>query len=209
MRIGFYTAFDRDPIHYVLGRNMIQSAKRVMPDVEITQLTDMKSAPVYGVDSIRRLPREPMCVHTARHYSLCEGDWLLIDTDIVIQRDVRHLFDGATWDFAVTDRKGTGPTFDIYGDYNIGVIFQRDGKKFWSAVVSGLLKCPVKEQTWLGNQTVANRLLKEGGWNYSVIPGYEFNYPPRTKDDTHEHASIVHFKGSKRKGWLYQQCASV
>lgn len=213
MRIGFYTTYERDPIHYVFGRHMIQSVRKVMPDVEITQLTDMTSAPVYGVDSIRRLPREPLCVSTARHYSLCEGDWLLIDTDIIVQKDVRHVFDGATWDFALTDRIGTTvpgeSLFPWCGKFNIGVVFQRNGKEFWSAVVNGLLKAPKDHRYWMGNQIVASELLEKGQWNYTLLPGLEFNYPPKTSHDNPSHASIVHYKGPTRKKWLYSQCASV
>lgn len=213
MRIGFYTSFERDPIHYVLGRNMILSARKVMPDVEIVQLTDMKSAPIYGVDSIRRLPNEPLCVTTARHYSQCEGDWLLIDTDIVIRKDVRHVFDGATWDFALTDRLGTlvpgEKLFPWCGRFNIGVVFQRNGKEFWSAVVEGLLKSPKDHQFWMGNQIVASKVLDGKNWNYVTIPGLEFNYPPKKKDDDVSHASILHYKGPDRKKWLYRQCVSA
>lgn len=213
MRIGFYTTYERDPIHYVLGRNMIRSVRNVMPDVEITQLTDMTSAPVYGVDSIRRLPREPLCVATARHYSLCEGDWLLIDTDVIVQKDVRHVFDGATWDFALTDRDGTlvpgESLFPWCGQFNIGVVFQRNGKEFWSAVVKGLLAGTKDERHWMGNQIVASKLLESRQWNMAMLPGHEFNYPPKKVNDDVSHASIVHYKGPCRKQWLYRQCASV
>jgi hypothetical protein len=213
VRIGFYTSFERDPIHYVLGRNMIKSVRKVMPDVEIVQLTDQKSAPVYGVDSIRRLPHEPLCLATARHYAHCEGDWLLIDTDTVVQKDVRHVFDGATWDFAITDRVGTlvpGETlFPWCGNFNIGVVFQRNGKAFWSAVVDGLLKATKDDRHWMGNQIVASKVLEAGGLNYTILPGLEFNYAPKARTDDVSHASIVHYKGPTRKKWLYQQCASA
>jgi hypothetical protein len=213
VRVGFYTAYERDPMHYVLGAAMIRSVKAAMPGVEIVQLTDETSPPVLGVDDVRRLPREPLCVGTARHYSLCEGEWLLLDTDILVQKDVRHLFDGATWDFAVTDRSGTlvsGESLNPWcGDYNIGVFFQRNGRPFWERVVEELLKMESKHQKWMGNQIVSGRLLKEGGWNFAILPGIEFNYPPKHQKDDFSHASIVHFKGPKRKFWMWQRCASV
>jgi hypothetical protein len=213
LRIGFYTTYERDPIHYILGRNMVRSIRKVMPDVEITQLTDLTSAPIYGIDSIRRLPREPLCIATARHYSLCEGDWLLIDTDVIIQKDVRHVFDGATWDFALTDRHGTlvpgEKLFMWCGDFNIGVVFQRNGKEFWSEVVRRLLAAPKDHRHWMGNQIVASEVLKSRDWNYVLLPGVEFNYPPKNTEDRHEHAAIVHYKGPTRKRWLYQRCASL
>ena len=213
MRVGFYTAYKRDPIHYILGRNMVRSVRRAMPGVEITQLTDLTSPPVFGIDSIRRLPHEPLCIATARHYSLCDGDWLLIDTDIVVQRDVRPVFSDATWDFALTDRVGTlvpgESLFPWCGQFNIGVVFQRNGRAFWSAVVDGLKKSSFDHQHWMGNQIVASRLIAAGGWNFTMLPGLEFNYPPRTSTDPAAHAAIVHYKGPQRKQWLYRQCASV
>lgn len=209
MKVGFFTAFSRDPIHYVLASGMLRSVRAAMPGVEVVQFTDETSPPVIGVDDVIRLPKEPLCIATARHYSQCEGDWLLIDTDVLVQRDVQHVFDGATWDFAVTNREGTLVEGEVQnawcGTYNIGVVFQRNGKAFWEAVVEALKLEPTKSQHWMGNQIVTTRLLNSGGWNFGVLPGYEFNYPPRTQGDDISHASIVHFKGPKRKMWLWEK----
>lgn len=216
MKIGFYTYFDRDPINYVLGRGMIKSVKALMPGVPVVQLTDEKSPIIYGVDEVRRLPFEDMCVHTARHYSLCEGEWILVDTDVLFQKDPRALFDGATWDVAVTDRKNTFISGDEEGckfvenmPYNIGVVFQRNGKKFWEAVIEGLGKLDQPTRQWMGNQVVADRLLKEGGWNVAVIPGYLYNYPPKSREDDLSHAYIVHYKGLARKMMMWNKVSGV
>jgi len=212
MRVGFYTSFRGDPLHYVLGGAMVRSVRATMPGVEIIQLTDDTSPKVLGVDEVRRAPREKMALDVVNHYSRCEGDWLLLDTDILVKRDIRGLFDGATWDLAFTDRDGMGeigPKFAESNPYNIGVVFQRNGKAFWEAVAEGLKKEEDKLQSWMGNQVVACRLINSGEWNTQFIPGGVYNYPPKSKEDSPPEAAILHFKGPKRKMWLWELASGV
>lgn len=210
MRVGFYTAFSRDPIHYALARGMLRSVREAMPGVPVVQFTNDISPAVLGVDEVRRLPDEPLCLITARHYSQAEGEWLLIDTDVLVQRDVRPVFEGAPWDLAVADREGTlvegeAPYNPWTGGYNIGVVYQRNGRAFWQDVVEGLLKSEPRIRHWMGNQIIACKLITEGKHNVGILPGRIYNYPPKTAADDYSHAAVVHFKGPKRKQWLWDK----
>ena len=211
MKVGFYNVYWGSPkpertVHLVLADMMIRSVRRTMPDVEIVQLTDEQSPQVWGVDSVRRLPRMPRAVQCVTHYSHCEGNWLLVDTDIIVQRDVRDVF-RYEFDVAVADREGCMVDGEEDTDlmknmpFNIGVIFSRS-PAFWKAVLEKLSAMPEQKQEWMGNQNAACAVMAEHRFHVKVLPGLVFNRPPFNSDDRCQEASIIHFKGPMRKRWM-------
>lgn len=220
MRVGFFTIYGGgtgmgQTIHLVLADMMIRSVKKAMPTVEIVQLTDEKTPVLYGVDAVRRIESpHKMAVQCVDHYATCEGDWLLIDTDVLIQRDVRHVFD-EPFDIAVCDRDGTTVEGEEEGfalfekmPHNIGVMFSRS-PAFWLAVREKLLQMDEKKQHWMGNQYAACEVIAEGQFNVKHLDGRVYNYPPLTKRDTCTEASIVHYKGQIRKRMMLDRFAEV
>lgn len=206
MNVGFYLVQGPDPTGYVLADLMLQSVRRAMPGVRVTQFTDIKSAAVYGVDHVLRKPKQPLALLRTLHQACVEGDWLFIDTDVIVRRDVRHLFE-QPFDIAVADRQWqhleTPPKFTAAMPWNIGVVFSR-GPRFWRAVHTQLLSSPAQAQDFMGDQVAACHLLKTGDWRLLELPGMAFNYPPSGPDDHGDQASIVHYKGD-RKGWMLQE----
>src|SRR5437867_1594196 len=140
MTVGFFNVYRGDPVHLVLADLMIRSVREVMPGVPVVQFTDETSPAAYGVDEVRRLPKQPRAVLCVEHYAGCKGDWLLVDTDVIIQKDVRVVFND-DFDVAVTDREGTmvegemEEEFHLFDQmpHNIGVVFSRC-PTFWGAV---------------------------------------------------------------------------
>jgi hypothetical protein len=137
------------------------------------------------------------------HASLT-GDWLFVDTDVVFQKDVRHVFD-SEFDIACTDRKGTVWDNTWYSDlmpFNMGVTFSRR-PEFWQAVLEDLKDMPLKFQKWEGDQLAVGKLYRD--WNTKVLPGLVYNFTPVEREEDRSHAAIVHFKGP-RKDWIEDEC---
>lgn len=203
MNIGFYLTFPQggdDCTNYVLADILLRSIRLKMPGMKVTQFTDSKSPGVYGVDEVRRKPNAPLPLLRSAHFADVDGDWLFLDTDIVIQADVRSVFDDS-FDIALCDRE-SGPAVDEefarQMPHNVGVIFSRS-KNFWQTVHDR-----VREEKnldpWLGDQKIICELANGGEYNFKVLSG-KFNHTPaEAKDDT-GHAAIVHYKGN-RKEWM-------
>jgi hypothetical protein len=220
MKVGFFNRYHgstdfMQTIHVVLADMMIRSVRKVMPSVEIIQFTDERSPRIMGVDSVRRIAStEPMAVQCVTHYAACVGDWLLLDTDVILQRDVHHVFDDP-FDVAVCDRDGTkvdgeDEDFELFKvmPYNIGVMFSRS-PSFWESVKTKLLLMSDKKQQWMGNQIAACEVIKDGHFDVKIIPGIQYNYPPRNFKDRGESASIIHFKGPLRKQMMLDRFQEV
>lgn len=183
-----------------VAKPLIASVRRVMPDVEIFQLTDGKTQGYPGIGTIRLDDNVPMAVRRMLLHASLPGEWLFVDTDVVIQKDVRHVFE-SDFDIAVTDRVGSAweHSPDCVGmPYNMGVTFSRR-PEFWAACAEKLKTLPAKLQQWEGDQRVVCSLAKD--WKTKVLPGLVYNFTPYTKDEDRSHAAICHYKGA-RKAWL-------
>lgn len=216
MRVGFFTCFRKDPQHYVLAELLIRSIRKTMPGVEVVQFTDDRSPAVLGVDSVRRKPHGQMLEVRLQHYAEAEGDWLLVDTDVLIQRDVRAVFDGpdtvtgrgvaltldpamANWEIAIADRNWPHAKDDL-GDqgmpYNTGVVFSRSAA-FWRDVLTVWQALPPNERDWLSEQRAVAKVIDSDRWNVLILPGLVFNFPP-DRENPGADAAILHFKGPRK-----------
>ncbi len=197
MQIGFFVQGKAE--HWGIARSLIASAKRVMPDVEVWQLTDGETPEVPGIDGCLRVGGVmPMAVRRMTAHSMLHGEWLFVDTDVVIQKDVRDVFQSAFL-VAVTDRVGSLWEHSMkHQPYNMGVTFSRS-PKFWGEVREKLLQLDPKLQEWGGDQVVVCALA--GPKYLKVLPGHIYNFTPGTREEDRSHAAIVHYKGP-RKAWI-------
>ena len=206
MRVGFFV--QGDGVHWDVAKTLLSSCRKAMPDVEIVQLTDGKTPAHEGVSVVRMAGDMPMAVRRMSLQGMLSGDWLFIDTDCVIRKDVRHVFDDKDFGVALTDRVGSLVGEGPYGKkmpYNIGVVFSRD-PSFWGEVVKNLVELPAKAQEWEGDQWVVAEMVR-AGWPVKVIPGRIYNFTPELGHESVDHASIVHFKW-RRKEWIKEICGN-
>lgn len=198
MHLGFYV--QGPGIHWDIAKHLIASARRVMPDVPIFQLTDGET-PAHEDVGIVRLPGEmPMAVRRMKLHAMLGGEWLFVDSDVVVRQDVRSVFD-KPFDVAVTDRIGSAwaNSPDVEGmPYNMGVTFSRN-PKFWAKAAKILQTAPPQLQEWEGDQRVVCSMTKN--WNTLVLPGHVYNFTPYKRDEDRSHAALIHFKGP-RKAWI-------
>lgn len=205
MKIGFFWQYinETSRSHLELAKKMLASAKSVMPDVEVWQLTDDTSDVLEGVDGVYRIGGKlPMAVRRMTHNASVSGDWLFIDSDIIIQKDVRHVFDDP-FDVALTNRDGTitnEADFAKVMPYNLGVSFSRC-PSFWVQVIKHMQKLPLDLQHWMGDQRIICEMIKQDSnpeFDILILPGKDFNYPPKFAGDGKQ-ASICHYKGPRKQ----------
>lgn len=197
MRIGFFVQGEGP--HLDIAKYLVKSCQSVMPDVPVYQLTDEKTPAV--AEAIRLSGDMPMAVRRITHHASLEGDWAFLDTDCVVRKDLRHVFED-DFEIALTDRKGSIWEKSPYGmvmPYNMGVTFSR-GPEFWAKVLGYLKTLPEKYQEWEGDQRVVCEMAM-AGYPAKVLPGRIYNFTPEKRTDPVSHAAILHFKGP-RKQWL-------
>lgn len=204
MRVGFFSVFRRDPQHYLHATGLIRSVQSHMPDLAIVHFTDERSPQIEAVTATRRLSHGPMLERRLEHYASCDGDWLLVDTDVEIRADVRDVFDDPVpWDLAIADRRWPGiPQGDdvmLTMPYNSGVVFSRISA-FWGAVLSTWRGYDDQHRDWLSEQRAVWEVIRTGRYRVKVLDGTVYNRPPAALDDPCSGAKIVHFKGP-RKAW--------
>lgn len=215
MTVGFYLV-DTHSLDSAMGvvcaDALIRSVRASMPGVRVVQFTDHETAAVRGVDDVHRLAAEPMARLRMRHQAAVQGEWLFVDTDVLIQRDVRHVFD-QPFDVALTTRNWPHlkPAVGFSGrmPFNVGVVFSRC-PAFWAEVYRRLGQRAADEQEWMGDQqTICDLVAAAPTYAIAFLKGSRYNLPPAVENDRdglsarmEAKASILHFKGAGRKALL-------
>ncbi len=187
-----------DPVGYVLGDFLVRSVRAAMPGVPVVQLTDEKSPALAGVDGVRRMPAAPLALFVAQHWAELEGDWLLVDSDVVVQKDVRPVFEQLSFDIAVATREGTpeqGTDFAKQMPYNCGVVYARS-REALRQVLENVRAMSPENQQWFGVQLAVASMKPLLLYN-------TFNFPPG--DDRPVDAHVLHYKGPWRKKLLLER----
>lgn len=200
MRIGFFAQGEGPHLH--IAKHLIESARRLMPEVELYLLTDGQTS-IEGVEAIRIAEDMPMGVRRVQHYATLEGDWVFLDTDVVFKRDVRHVFQQA-FDVAIASREGTymhGTKYAEIMPYNFGVVFSRC-PKFWETLLRHLKTLPPEFQEWGGEQRLMCEMVRTKGCPFDVrILSSAYNFTPHKEHDDMSHVFVAHYKGP-RKAWI-------
>lgn len=204
MTVGFFTVFRSDPRHFLHAASLVRESPS-----PVVQLTDDRTPVVPGVSGVRRIHHGPMLERRLEHYGNVDGDWLLVDTDVSIRKDVSSVFDDPAFDVALTDRNW--PHLPQASDvlqtmpFNTGVAFSR-APGFWRDVLKAWMA--EGKTDWLSEQRAVYAVVRSGQWRVKILPGQIYNYPPQSQDDTTD-AAIYHYKGPHRKLWLSQHATKV
>lgn len=201
MNVGVFVVFRRDPLPYVQAEVMIRSIRTYQHDAHVVQFTDETSPPVLGVDQVRRLPHGPMLQVRLQHYAACADEWLFVDSDVLLRRDISPVFEDKSFDVAVAKREWPhlaeeSAALKAQGmPYNTGVVFSRS-QAFWLQVLAEWIALPKEQQDWLSEQRTVAKVLATGRYRLRELPG-GYNWPPGEGDlppDVH----IVHYKGARK-----------
>lgn len=199
MNIGFFAQGEGPWL--TIAKHLIESARYSMPDTPIFHLTDGPTRAM--AEPIRIAEDMPMGVRRVTHYSRLEGEWLFLDTDTLIRKDVAHVFD-KTFDVAVCSRDGTymeGTNYARMMPYNFGVVFSRN-KAFWEMLLRYLREHPPASQEWGGEQQLTCDLVgqQDSPFSVKVLPS-SYNFTPYRQDEDVSSKHILHLKGP-RHGWI-------
>ncbi len=210
MEIAFFHV-DRDAGSRELAEIMVESARAVMPDSRIVQMTDMTTPPIEGVDDVlRKTPDGGITYFRMLHMSKYPpGDVLFVDTDVVFNRDVSCVFE-SEFDVALAPRTQElnitdSDVFDKDEDasermpYNIGVMFSRSSD-LWKRVEKENRKY---KDEWFGDQLSFAEVV--GEFAVKEIDPAVYNYTPEYVLEDTTFKAIVHYKGPHRKKWMMQK----
>lgn len=181
---------------------MVCSAKGVM-NCPVVQMTDDVTPRVPGVDEVIRSTwnKKELMLYRLQHLANLDGEFLILDTDIIVQRDIRK--DIGKCDAMLTRR--LGPIFDKDGidvvkemPYNCGVMFCRN-RAFWKKCLDILDGLPQEKKEWYGDQIAIRDAAPF--FNVQELPCDEYNYTPLHRAEDVSRKAIVHYKGI-RKDWM-------
>lgn len=183
---------------------MIRSVRKHLPECQIVQLTDEVTPILPGVDAMVRMPYEgDFGAWRLKHFAYFEGETLHLDYDVIVNRDVSHIFD-LEFDVALTKRptndKTVGRKINQASPHNLGVVFSRN-PDFWQKVYAHYTQ--VKERSWMWIQiatTECAHFLKDE-FKVLELPGETYNYTPTSPLEDVSDKAIVHYKGD-RKHWM-------
>lgn len=198
MNVGFlHVGPDLD-----LPRLMVESVKRHMPGARILQMTDRNTPAIAETQRARYDGKHLMTFRMDHLAALPAGEWLILDTDAIVQRDVSGVFK-RQFDVALTRRRS--PILDPSGvdvtkamPYNSGVMFCRN-PEFWARCAEVCHSLPEDQRVWWGDQLAIAAVAPE--FNTLDLPCGEFNYTPGRISEDVSNRAIVHYKGN-RKAWM-------
>ena len=211
MTVGFYHVRREDSRSWPMVDLMVRSVRQAMPGVPVMQFTTDRTARIADVDGLTIRPELPIALALVEYKRFAANgeEWLFLDTDVIVQRDVRPVFAGIDFDVAVATRDGTmrpheiGSRFMARNPYNCGAVFSRS-RDFWQDAYA-LAEQHIGRHAWGCDQEAMCAVIASNHYRVKVLPN-EYNYPPHTADEDISGKSIVHYKGS-RKRWMRERAA--
>jgi hypothetical protein len=204
LKIGF---FIQGPQFIPIADYLLDSIRRVMPDVPIYQLTDGLCPAIDGVEVIRIPEEMPMGIRRVTHYTRLEGDWCFCGCDVLFRKDVRHVFE-KPFQVALATRDGTymqNAQYTQIMPYNFDILFSRS-PEFWQIALETMKTMSPEAQDNGAEQLVTCAMAKSKAFDVAIIPS-SYNFTPKRPTDDISHVHILHMKG-KRKEWIPQFAAA-
>lgn len=190
-----------------IAERMVASVRKTMPAVPIVHMRD-EATPEVADCSSQVIPWDGKRLMTYRgqHLAALEhGDVLSLDTDVIVQKDLRPVFH-RHFDVALTKRKG--PILDPAGidiaklmPYNTGVMFCKRAA-FWARIYDLIKSMPEEAQGWWGDQMAVKAAAPE--FNTLELPCSTYNYTPSVESEDVSDKAVVHYKGN-RKDWMLRR----
>jgi lipopolysaccharide biosynthesis glycosyltransferase len=184
---------------------MVDSVRQAMPGLPVVQMTDISTPLVPGVDEVIRKDYDgKLMTFRMRHLAGLEEDFITLDTDVIVRRDLRSVFD-EPFDVALTMREA--PIMSMNGvdlakemPYNTGLMFSRN-PRFWQEAYAVLMRLEPETHRWWGDQLSVKVAAESERYTVKQLPCDEYNYTPRNRQDMPDAVYMIHYKG-ERKQWM-------
>lgn len=178
---------------------MVASVRRFV-DCEALQLTDMDTPAIEGCTPVRmEFAHENLTMFKMEHLAKLDGDILVLDTDVIVQKDISKVF---AFDFDVALTWRDGPIWSDDGQdlakimpINCGVMFSRS-PEFWAHCIAWSKEHP---GGWYSDQFAVAANWRR--FNVLRLNCDNFNHTPNSKAEDVSNRYVVHYKG-KRKAWM-------
>ena len=183
---------------------MVDSVRKVMPGLPILQMTDMLTPPVPGVDMIARKEYDgKLMTFRMRHLADLEEDFITLDTDVIVRKDLRHIFE-SSFDVALTMRQSAVTSLNGIDlakamPYNTGLMLSRN-PRFWRDALAVLLELKPETHLWWGDQLSVKVVVETGNYAVKTLSCDEYNYTPKSRLDMPD-VHMIHYKGERKK-WM-------
>jgi hypothetical protein len=204
-----------------IPRLLVASVRKNMPGAEVVQCSDLGTAEVEGVSSVRRLPLEKpdhLMIHRLQHMADFDEPTLLLDADALVLRDVRPFADtmaaggldvALTWRASMPVPPPGFPDFPEFtgkdiGDvmpYNTGAVFCRN-PQVWRDAHNAGRTLGTRWQRWFGDQRGLAIALERGAYKVAKLSPVANYTPTAIGDPAIYSAYIIQYKGPKRKPWM-------
>ncbi len=201
---------------------LVQSIRKSNVSAEIIQCSDFSAPAIEGVSRLERFEGRPDRLMTFRLDAFAklglESPAIYLDTDMLVQRpldparllagrevllcrrdfDTASLHSGSQRGVEFPEHRGR-PLGEVY-PYLACATITRDAR-FWSELVGIIESLDERFHRWYGDQE-AMRLWSEkihSETSIGLLPEMEFGCLPERSAELNSRASILHFKGAKRK----------
>jgi hypothetical protein len=197
-----------DVVFYNIGwphatEGFIGSIRQHMPDARITQLSDMDTPAVPGVDRVRRATAPYPLVRKTLSYvgyhflaDLDLDECLFLDMDMLINADVADVFDGH-FDVAVCPRPardGMKAWMHVRWPYCSAMFVKT--RAFWQDVYAAMRALPTRE--WVDNMEAVGTVVNSGRYRVKLLDPSLYNRVPKSVDAYDPAVKIYHFKGGRK-----------
>jgi hypothetical protein len=188
-----------------LAERMVLGVNQAMPGAKIFQLTDESTNAISGTEPIR-LPRgKDFIEFSYRHLMSIEGDFIRIDYDVFVQKDLTEVFND---DFEVgltirtPEDKATpwnSKLVQLY-PHNLGVAFSKGKHSFWKEQYEAYRSIS-NPDGWMDACTATEMAYKTTRCRVRDYPCFKYNYTPVSQSEDVSDKYAVHYKGI-RKAWM-------
>jgi lipopolysaccharide biosynthesis glycosyltransferase len=202
---------------------LVKSIRKVMPGARIIQCSDKDTSAVDGISEIFRVEGDINNLMTLRLQAFSAlglaSTAIYLDTDMVVLRplDVDFLIGGA--DAVVCERSfdrevKMNPNFrDLdFSCYEnkthyealpyIACFSVTRNSEFWAKAYQALLAMPPIFHYWYGDQEAIKALVQSSEFQIKKVPEWTYGCLPDKKIPASIKPRVLHFKGTKRKGWM-------
>jgi hypothetical protein len=197
-----------DVVFYNIGwphptEPFIGSIRQHMPDARITQLSDMDTPQVPGVDRVLRaeapFPLKRATLNYVGYSFLAALDvdkCLFLDMDMVLNGSVASVWDD-DFDVAVCPRqRKDGVKMWMHEKWPYCSAMFVKTREFWQDCYAAMLALPTRE--WVDNMEAVGSVIKGGKYRIKLLDPSLYNRVPKSRDAYSPRVKIYHFKGGKK-----------
>jgi hypothetical protein len=186
----------------------VASVREFMPSARVVQLTNMDFPSLPIVDDVLRVPNYGEFVDWALKSLINVSGWgnlICLGSDMIVQKDLSHVFDDGTFDFA-------GSRYPVLVDYprqtrsdgafcGDGIFYRAPRSTEFLRDVLEVYRHPTfpDRNGWSGIETAILWVSQSGKYRVRDLDFNTYNFTPEEGDDWEalglSRASIVHFRG--------------